>query len=212
MNNTQLQSLQKTLPDTRTHLIESQKKDGDVQALRQMEIWKATTASLLLGPTASQSEMTSNADAAHQIHRAIIRICEAAFPPRLFHGFKDEDRDRYRSHVYHIIEQAVKLDLEICKQGAGILWEFGDVVGCMDHVHPSDKAEATDPEAVPVRVITAPALMKLGKSNGEDLDLEPRVLLQGEDADGFAGSKLVRVDPIWRDGTLSMHREGYKVG
>ncbi|KAK8102079.1 hypothetical protein PG984_015225 [Apiospora sp. TS-2023a] len=165
------------------------KKQDDVQALRKMKIWKATTASLLLGPTASQSEMTSNIDAERQIRREIRRICERAFPDRLFVGFRAENRDRYRAHVYQIIEQAVKLDLEVSKQGAGIHWEFGDVVGCMDNYDP--ETEAT----LPMRIVTVPALLKLGKSNGEDLDLEPRVLLQGEEADAIERSR--------RDGTLS---------
>ncbi|KAK8067599.1 hypothetical protein PG996_006711 [Apiospora saccharicola] len=161
------------------------KKQDDVQALRKMKIWKATTASLLLGPTVPQIEMTSNVDADRQIHRQIRRICNHAFPGRLFVGFHEEVRYRYQMHVYQIIEQAVKLDLEVCKQGAGIHWEFGDVVGRMDNYDPETEATLS------MRIITAPALLKLGKSNGEDLDLEPRVLLQGEEACAFEGSRLI---------------------
>lgn len=146
-----------------------------------MKIWKATTASLLLGPAPSQGEMTINLDAERQIHREIRGICEAAFPTRLFLGFQEEVWDRYRGYVYQIMEQAVKLDLEICKQGAGVHWELGDVVGCMGNDNYDPELGATHHTTVPMRIITAPALMKLGKSNGEDLDLEPRVLLQGEE-------------------------------
>lgn len=119
--------------------------------------------------------MTGNADAADKIHGEVSRVCELAFPYpyRMFAGFKQEYQDRYRGRVYDIVAQAVRLDLEICKQGAEVYWDFGDGSGWTALQNP-DLSRS-------YRVILAPGLVKRGKSNGEELELEPRVLLQREE-------------------------------
>ncbi|KAK8037666.1 hypothetical protein PG991_001012 [Apiospora marii] len=166
--------------------FDENRRTCDAQAIRKMKIWKATTASLLLGPAPSQNEMTGNDDAARQIHHEICRLCGVAFMRRLFAGYGLQDQDRYRRHAYHILEQAVKLDLEISKQGAGVHWDFF-----------GDKGRLISFTAS-LPIITAPGLTKLGNSNGDHFDRGRRVLLEAEEESAFDGTGPVRSGDIQR--------------
>ncbi|KAK8073413.1 hypothetical protein PG994_004312 [Apiospora phragmitis] len=149
---------------------------GGPQALRKLQAWKATTASMMLGPAPSQTQFTTSQEDDRQIKEAIANICATAYPFRLFQHSDMGQNGWYRGHLYHIVEQAVKLDLEICKQGAVIDWAFGTTSRAdLDNA-------GTDGVTTRQMVVTAPALTKLGMSNGDDLDKEPRVLLEQDEA------------------------------
>ncbi|KAK8071325.1 hypothetical protein PG997_011528 [Apiospora hydei] len=159
---------------------------GGPQALRKLQIWKAETASLLLSPATSKAYVTGNMEDERQIQGEIVRLGLKAFPYRLFYYMPDwED---WRDCVLYLIEQVVKLDLEISKQGAHIDWVFdlvGNTVPGAAAAVPSSSSSSVGGQQAMKPVITVPALTKLGKSNGEDLDKETKVLLQAEEASAF---------------------------
>ncbi|KAK8024500.1 hypothetical protein PG993_012566 [Apiospora rasikravindrae] len=140
---------------------------GGPQALRELQMWKAVTASRLLAPAHSETQVTSNVVDERQIRRKILGLWWTDFRHRLVNDFpRPQHRVLYGGHALEIIEQAVELDLEISKQGAHIEWVF-DIVGRTD---PGTSAEVPPS----LSVVTVPALTKVGESNGDDLDKEPR--------------------------------------
>lgn len=79
------------------------------------------------------------------------------------------------NHLRRVIERSVSLDREICRQAAGIQWEF---TSSPDSVHyDSGYMEVETGEGPPqpgdrVAVVLAPALKKRGRYNGEAFENE----------------------------------------
>lgn len=109
-----------------------------------------------------------------QVTDFITKTCRSAFPTWLFSHIYPGDQCRCQVRIGEILAEAVKLDAEIARQGSRVDWEFN----CAGY------GVWTNPE-VPgsgVSVVTAPALLRLGTSKGEDLDKQPEVLLVREHA------------------------------
>ncbi|KAK8876699.1 hypothetical protein PGQ11_001645 [Apiospora arundinis] len=143
--------------------------------VRKIHIWRATTASLVLddAPTSSGSPPHEN-ERMQQVTDFITLTCRSAFPTWLFSHIYPGDQCRCQVRIGEILAEAVKLDAEIARQGSRVDWEFN----CAGY------GVWTNPEVLGngVSVVTAPALLRLGTSKGEDLDKQPEVLLVREHA------------------------------
>ncbi|KAK7971577.1 hypothetical protein PG989_016593 [Apiospora arundinis] len=124
-------------------------------------------------PTSSGSPPHEN-ERMQQVTDFITLTCRSAFPTWLFSHIYPGDQCRCQVRIGEILAEAVKLDAEIARQGSRVDWEFN----CAGY------GVWTNPEVLGngVSVVTAPALLRLGTSKGEDLDKQPEVLLVREHA------------------------------
>ncbi|GAW19091.1 hypothetical protein ANO14919_085750 [Xylariales sp. No.14919] len=141
------------------------------EALKKFHTWRAITANMIFlneeNPVEVQSSWKSFAEIF--IGKYIDRVM-LTFVPRSEH-------ERYSALLWKIIEKTLILDREISRQASWVCWLFEG---------PENNSETVE-AAVPIsqeclRIITAPALIKRGKSSGEGYE-EQIELLGGDTAD-----------------------------
>jgi hypothetical protein len=136
-------------------------------------IWQATTTSLLLETRESlckEDEVVGKTEAA--LSGLFEDINEVLHHIRPAHG------SGYQKQLLQILLDAVALDLEVSRQVASISWHF-----CLDGQ--DDTRQMYDPKfmeldvgekaasgAQEVKIVLAPAMVKLGKSTGEAKSFE----------------------------------------
>ncbi|KAI1214572.1 uncharacterized protein F4807DRAFT_403794 [Annulohypoxylon truncatum] len=133
---------------------------------QKLHAWRATTANL-----ASECLTEKDLSNIQQIKDAIIH--------RIHEVLKLLSNGTYDGDVGSIIDDAIKLDKMISSQVAMVSWEFGKTLddGSTENPPRSDMGDI---------VVVCPAMLKRGKSNGEDFDVQS-VLLPREE--GFCVSE-----------------------
>jgi len=77
-----------------------------------------------------------------------------------------------------VLERAIAMDRDICRQAADVTWRFGPDVPCQFDaatmaVERGEMAPSADSTVI---MVIAPAMYKKGRSNGDDLE-KPRQLI-----------------------------------
>lgn len=150
-------------------LFKGQQCNDQAGALRKALTWRATTSCLILGSVESQDHISSNLEEERLIENDIDRLVCKWYPKAFTPDFTKEHQTAYDDRIFDIVRQAVKLDSEICMQAALITWDFGSL-------SPSSCQETQS--SLHDTEVLAPGVIKKGKTNGDDLDKEPQVLLE----------------------------------
>ncbi|KAI1092294.1 hypothetical protein F5B19DRAFT_211544 [Rostrohypoxylon terebratum] len=119
-------------------------------------IWRARTA-ILVSASLTEEDHTH----ARQVKDAIVRETLAVLKL-----LSDED---YGDEIGNILDDAIRLDKVINSQAAKISWDFGPPPG-------GDSAEDSPLPEDGEMVVVFPAMIKRGKSNGEDFDIRSVLL------------------------------------
>ena len=145
----------------------------DSEAERKHQHWRATTTGLLWNALS----MEDQAEKGHYLEKGRPNIVKRV---RRDLDLLIDTRDAgFLQDLKAILDDAMKLDMEISKQVAKVSWDFGD----------SKPRLLFDPEGMelergemPVKagtealVVMAPALKKRGKSSGEGFNVENTLL------------------------------------
>lgn len=138
------------------------------EAERKFQSWSATTTNLLLG--ICDTEKGSRADQDFQRHKSSYlekHITE------VIGGFSRSTGSEYTDQLNQILDDALKLDKEVSRQQARVIWTFD-----LDSPHfDPETMELENGDAHPkknpeVLFVVAPSLVKRGKSTGEDFETE----------------------------------------
>ncbi|OTB06205.1 hypothetical protein M426DRAFT_119772 [Hypoxylon sp. CI-4A] len=147
----------------------SQEQQMTHEAAQKLHMWRATTTRLLLeSPT--QDDANHNLQRKQQIAQAIISI--------LVSFSKDV---HYDSELNDILGAAIEMDMMISSQAAKVYWDYSNQEGGEEH----EGRRLPNKEGI---VVICPALVKRGKSNGEDFEHESVLMPRVEHA-----LKMVRV-------------------
>ncbi|KAI0883272.1 uncharacterized protein GGS22DRAFT_168313 [Annulohypoxylon maeteangense] len=119
---------------------------------QKLHMWRATTATLT-SQSMTEKDLSHNQQTKDRVLHDILEITKA---------LSDQ---AYDSEVSSIIDDAIKLDKIISLQVAGVSWNFQDD---RDEIHAKTR-HAPDMGSM---VVVFPAMLKRGKSNGEDFDVE----------------------------------------
>ncbi|KAI1451649.1 hypothetical protein F4805DRAFT_450662 [Annulohypoxylon moriforme] len=137
-------------------------KDEKTYAVRQkIHTWRATTATLV-SETLTEMDFHSTQKMKNIIAREIKAVLKLIV-----------SKESYDTEVDSIIDQAIKLDKVISSQVAMVSWKF-------ERSPNEEHTENPPPSDMGNMVVVCPAMLKRGKSNGEDFDVEA-VLLPGEE-------------------------------
>lgn len=149
--------------------------DTDLEAKRKFQMWRANTTNLLL------DSMISDQANDHESHRKwimdkLIDIYELLRP------FSKSKGKNLSDQLFHLVDEALDLDKVISKQVAEVIWNFGLETGSgqlnQDLMELQQSNQQTS-DGGNVLLVSAPGMIKLGKSTGEDFGVE-NVLLEME--------------------------------
>ncbi|KAL3474036.1 hypothetical protein BJX99DRAFT_232293 [Aspergillus californicus] len=127
---------------------------------RRFQMWLANTTAMVLDKeTKMETKVKSLVDKVREVIDSFITLKDSA----------------YAEEVNLLVEDAVKLDLEICRQVARIEWVFptpGKEVVFDSQTMRLGTAEILAKEKQVVHLVVCPAMKKRGKSTGEDFHSE----------------------------------------
>ncbi|KAI0891530.1 hypothetical protein F4806DRAFT_482253 [Annulohypoxylon nitens] len=146
------------------HLVSGISKENTLTftAVQKLHQWRATTA-ILVSESLDEEDLSYLQDGKGYIMGETLKVL------KLF------SNEPYEDELSNILDDAIKLDKMICSQVAKISWEFGE---------PPKRVNDQDSTSLDIvdKVVIFPAMLKRGKSNGEDFNVQS-VLLPG--VEGF---------------------------
>ncbi|KAI0376359.1 hypothetical protein F5Y04DRAFT_212829 [Hypomontagnella monticulosa] len=133
----------------------------DIQAQRKYHIWKANTTALLVESMGLDQQNGRKS-------RELFAVEKAKEIVKYIHPYSISKDKHLINGITDIILEALELDLQISQQAARIDW-----------IYDIDQARRFDPKYMDLEgetgeyvcLFVAPALVKRGKSNGEDFDV-----------------------------------------
>lgn len=149
--------------------------DTDLEAKRKLQMWRANTTTLLL------DSMKSDQANDHESHRKwignkVLDIYELLRP------FSKSKRKDLIDQLSHLVDEALDLDKVISKQVAEVSWDFGLQKGSgqsnQDLMELQQSNQQTS-DGGNVLLVSAPGMIKRGKSTGEDFGVA-NILLEME--------------------------------
>ncbi len=143
--------------------------DTDLEAKRKFQMWRANTTTLLL------DSMKSDQANDHESHRKRIKdkVLDIYELLRPFSKSKGKD---LRDQLFHLVDEALDLDKVISKQVAEVIWDFGQFN--QDSMELQQSNQQTS-DGGNVLLVSAPGMIKRGKSTGEDFGVA-NILLEME--------------------------------
>ncbi|KAK9412834.1 putative PH domain-containing protein [Seiridium unicorne] len=141
-----------------------------LEALKKYHIWRATTADMVF-----KTDATMKTQDARRSY--IDSVIKKHIDPITLRFIREPQRGQYHDLLHQIVENAVNLDEEISRQPAMVSWVFEAPESGPDSEGLDDTClhyAVSGNQGVPV--IIAPALMKRGKSSGEDFHEETQLL------------------------------------
>lgn len=154
--------------------VKNESLASGLEAKRKFQMWRANTTTLLLD--SKELEQRDNHGAPRRLNEKVESICESL---RLFSKSRDKD---LIDQLFRIVNEALNLDKLISKQVAEVIWDsdlhkdsgqFNQ--GLMEMWR--GKKQTGDSENV--WLVSAPGMIKRGKSTGEDFNVE-NILLKME--------------------------------
>ncbi|KAL2133199.1 hypothetical protein VTI74DRAFT_2773 [Chaetomium olivicolor] len=140
---------------------------------RKFRIWNASTTALVIDSidtSADSKDLQANED----MKMSLVGVIRDAIEP-----FSRSRAPGLSQELYDILDQAINLDEEMSKQVASVRWEFPvseDLCGgslLFDEKRMTAERGQTRPtQGTEVCLVVAPAMIKRGKSTGEDFDKE----------------------------------------
>ncbi|RYO32807.1 hypothetical protein AA0113_g11738 [Alternaria arborescens] len=140
---------------------------SEIDRIKKVNIWRATTTGLLLD--SMDEEKRTRADCEVQEWKNELRdeisTCLGPFQSK---GLEDSQQE-----FLDIIDEAIKIDKEICRQVSRITWDFGDDAGILVFNPTSMELRKgvmfkANPE---ITLVTSPGVSKQGRSTGEGFEL-----------------------------------------
>ncbi|KAF2967284.1 hypothetical protein GQX73_g6251 [Xylaria multiplex] len=128
---------------------------SEYETLRKFHIWRATTANMVFHAEDPEEVQKSWGELAES-------LMEKRINPITSKIISSSEDERYRKLLIEVIEKALIIDREISRQVAWIRWSFEDL-----EYHPETVESGIPINQDCLQVITAPALIKRGKSSGE---------------------------------------------
>ncbi|KAI0532863.1 hypothetical protein GGR58DRAFT_147999 [Xylaria digitata] len=163
---------------------DEEENDSENETLRKFHIWRATTTNMMFhaeDPVEVQKSWRELAES----------LMEKRINPITSNIISSSGDERYRKLLMEIIEKALILDREISRQVAWIRWSFEDLE------YYSETVESAAPiNQDCLQVITAPALVKRGKSSGEGFGEQLELLA----ADSSVVVNLLSLSDVGREG------------
>ncbi|KAI1758899.1 hypothetical protein GGR53DRAFT_515554 [Hypoxylon sp. FL1150] len=129
-----------------------------LETIQKLHTWRATTTGMVL-ECPSDNDTLCNAEMKERI---VVNI------QQVLNALSDKD---YDDELHNILDAAIKMDRVICSQVARVSWRFENT----SYTEHGLKLEPPEQGGV---MVAYPAIVKRGKSNGEDFELES-VLLPG---------------------------------
>lgn len=142
---------------------------SDPEAKRKFQIWRANTTNLLLN-----SEKIDEGDDLRRLNEPLVKaICQSLSP---FSKSKHQD---LADVLFFIVQNAIDLDEMISMQLAEVIW-YSDCENTSQHFrHDLQRGEKQVDDTENTWLVSAPGMIKRGKSTGEDFDVE-NILLKME--------------------------------
>ncbi|CAM1509777.1 Fc.00g001120.m01.CDS01 [Cosmosporella sp. VM-42] len=145
----------------------SPRERPDPEEERKFQMWSATTTGLILDVPTNTEE--TDAEFQNRKYEIVENIKDTIYK------FKSVGSQGFTDQLEAIVDAACSLDKEISRQVARVIWVFGDA-SALDVFDPTTmELETGDPkpkEGQLVRFAVAPAVIKRGKSTGEDFKFE----------------------------------------
>lgn len=141
---------------------------SDLEAKRKFQIWKANTTTLFLDSSGQRD--------GHEASRKFIEghVC---YIYGLLKPLLKSNSDDLTTHLLNIINEALNLDKLICKQAAEVTWDSTiknsgqfdqDLVKLQRRKKQGGGKQAGN--SGDVYLVSAPAMIRCGKSTGEEFD------------------------------------------
>ncbi|KAI1170294.1 hypothetical protein F4777DRAFT_569795 [Nemania sp. FL0916] len=134
------------------------------EALKKFYVWRATTANMIL----SAEDTANQQDRWNEVKKSLMK---KYFDPTILIFIPESEDRRYYDLLTHIIEKALFLDRVISTQASWVRWVFEDADSQSEA---AGNAASVNQETV--RVISAPAMIKRGKSSGDGFEEEIELL------------------------------------
>lgn len=149
--------------------------DTDFEAKRKFQMWRANKTTLLL------DSMKFDQAYDHESHRKWVKEKVRDIYELLGPFSKSKGKD-LKDQLFRLVDEALDLDKVISKQVAEVIWDFGLQKrsgqfnqGLMELQQSNQQTS----DCENVLLVSAPAMIKRGKSTGKDFDVE-NILLEME--------------------------------
>ena len=149
--------------------------DTDLEAKRKIQMWRANTTTLLL------DSMKSDQANDHEPHRKWIKD-KVLDIYELLRPFSKSKRKDLVDQLSHLVDEALDLDKVISKQVAEVIWDFGLQKGSgqfNQYLMELQQSNQQTSDGGNVLFVSAPGMIKRGKSTGEDFGVA-NILLEME--------------------------------
>jgi hypothetical protein len=177
--------VQQLTRDLESCLNDGKSSPTEIEAIKKLHTWRATTVGLLLDSMDEQKLLQADSELQtwkcelHDEVNANLSLLQST------------DQKVSQQDFFDIIDHAVKIDKEISHQVSRITWSFGSEDG-MRALDPASmelrKGERSSPSQE-VTLVTAPGVVKQGKSTGEGFE-SSIYLLKTEVSCETPGSRL----------------------
>lgn len=149
--------------------------DTDLEAKRKFQMWRANTTTLLLD--SMKSDQANDHESQRKwIKDKVLDIYELLRP------FSKSKRKDLVDQLSQLVDEALDLDKVISKQVAEVIWDFGLEKGSgqfnQDLMELQQSNQQTS-DGGNVLLVSAPGMIKRGKSTGEDFGVA-NILLEME--------------------------------
>lgn len=141
---------------------------SDMEAMRRFQMWRATTTSLLL--EAMKQDQGGDHGAHRRLNEDTVQYLRSLLGP-----FSRSKEKAFIEQLFKIVDEALSLDMLISQQAAEISWlcNAGNPARSFNPVLMElQRGEKSENENRTVESIVAPGIIKRGKSNGEDFNLQ----------------------------------------